>query len=129
MARVLVIDDDDAVRGAIRLILESNNYEIAAARDGRKGLAAAGPDIDLVICDILMPQMDGIETIRKLRATRPDLPLIAISGSMARDHNSSAPDYLSIAGKFGAIFQLQKPFRPNELLEVVRQALADAKPR
>jgi CheY-like chemotaxis protein len=123
MARVLVIDDDDAVRGAIKLILESNHFEVVAARDGREGVAAANEHpIDIVICDIFMPTMDGIETIRKLRESRPNLPLIAISGSMMRDGLPKAPDYLSMAGKLGAVIQLQKPFRPNELLSAVRRA-------
>jgi len=126
MSRVLVIDDDDAVRNAVKLILETNRYEVVAARNGHEGMAAASDDIDLVICDIFMPQMDGIETIRALRQLKPNLPLIAISGSMTRDASGASPDYLSMAEKFGAVFQLQKPFRPNELLSAVREALKPA---
>jgi CheY-like chemotaxis protein len=127
MTRILVIDDDDAVRSAVKLILETNNYEVVAACDGREGIKTASQDIDLVICDLFMPQMDGIETIRILRETKPQLPLIAMSGSMSRNKDPAAPDYLSMAGKFGAVFKLQKPFRPNELLDMVRRATAEGK--
>src|SRR5262249_36926189 len=75
------------------------------------------------IVDIFMPGMDGIETIRTLRTYRPAVPIVAISGAMA-GKDTEGPDFLSIATKFGAVTTLPKPFRPRELLEAARRALA-----
>ena len=77
-------------------------------------------DPDLLITDIFMPEMEGIETIQRVRALKPHLPIIAISGFMF-----GSADYLEIAEKFGAIATLKKPFRPAELLELVSRLLAE----
>jgi len=124
MARVLVIDDDDAVRTAIKLLLETDGYEVLAASNGHEGMRTAqAHEVDLVIVDIFMPGMDGIETIRTLRTYRPAVPIVAISGAMA-GKNKEGPDFLTIATKFGAVTTLPKPFRPRELLDAARRALA-----
>jgi len=125
MARVLVIDDDDAVRTAIKLLLETDGYEVLAASNGHDGMKTAqSTEVDLVIVDIFMPGMDGIETIRTLRTYRPHVPIIAISGAMAGKDKENSPDFLSVATKFGAVTSLPKPFRPRELLEITRRALS-----
>jgi CheY-like chemotaxis protein len=125
MSRVLVIDDDDAVRTAIKLLLETDGYEVVAASNGHEGMRAAqSNEVDLVIVDIFMPGMDGIETIRTLRSHRPAVPIVAISGAMSGKNNETSPDFLSIATKFGAVTTLPKPFRPRELLDIARRALA-----
>jgi CheY-like chemotaxis protein len=125
MARVLVIDDDDAVRTAIKLLLETDGYEVLSASNGHEGMRMAqANEVDLVIVDIFMPGMDGIETIRTLRSYRPAVPIVAISGAMAGRDRDTSPDFLAIATKFGAVTTLPKPFRPRELLEIARRALA-----
>jgi len=125
MARVLVIDDDDAVRTAIKLLLETHGYEVLAASNGHDGMKTAqANEVDLVIVDIFMPGMDGIETIRTLRTYRPAVPIVAISGAMG-GKDDEGPDFLSIATKFGAVTTLPKPFRPRELLDAARHALAN----
>ena len=82
MSNILVIDDDPAVRMTIRLVLEREGHTVKLATDGLAGMKAikAG-GIDLLIVDIFMPGMDGIETIREVRQHQPDLPAIVISGT------------------------------------------------
>lgn len=82
MATLLTIDDDAALRKAIAKALRLSGYTVLEAEDGQKGLELAllrGPD--LVITDVMMPVLDGVEAIKRIRASRPDLPIIAISGS------------------------------------------------
>ena len=131
MANILVIDDDQAVRMTIRLVLEREGHTVKLATDGLAGMKAikAG-GIDLLIVDIFMPGMDGIETIREVRQHQPDLPAIVISGTSiggAQAPGLGAPDFLAMAVKLGAVRSLQKPFRPRDILAAVDQCLGEAK--
>jgi CheY-like chemotaxis protein len=124
MSRILVIDDDDAVRTAIKTLLEHEGYEVVAAEDGRTGIDAfESMTFDLLIVDILMPGMDGLETIRLFKRRAPLVPIVAISGFMFRDSSVPAPDFLSMATKLGAAYSLHKPFRPRDLSEAVAACL------
>jgi len=129
MSRILVVDDDVAVRGAIKMVLEQDGHDVTLASDGRSGVSAAeGDAFDMVICDIFMPGMDGIETIHAFHKINPRMPVIAMSGFMFRDGQSPAPDYLTLSTKLGAAKSLRKPFRPQELLKAVRECTANAAP-
>ena len=124
MSRVLVIDDDRAVRTAIKTVLEHNGFDVVVAEDGRSGIAEVqGRAFDVVIVDIFMPGMDGLETIRAFIKHAPTVPVIAISGFLFRDSAKPAPDFLAMATKLGAAYSLHKPFRPKELLRVVEACL------
>src|SRR5919201_1813683 len=113
MSRILVVDDDTAVRAAIRTVLEHDGHEVTLAANGRAGVAAAEAQaFDIVICDIFMPGMDGIETIHAFHKINPQIPVIGMSGFMFRDGQSPAPDYLTLSTKLGAAYSLRKPFRP-----------------
>jgi CheY-like chemotaxis protein len=129
--RILVVDDEQGVRAAITLILESNGFVVMAVGNGhtsRKAIEMA--HYDAAIVDIFMPEMDGLEIISLLREKRPDLPIIAVSGVMRSlvypDANGKLPDFLTMATKLGAVRALQKPFKPNELLKAVRESIGMA---
>ena len=127
MSRILVVDDDVAVRGAIKLVLEQEGHEVVLVSNGRAGVCAVESDaFDIVICDIFMPGMDGIETIHAFHQSKPQMPVIAMSGFMFRDGQAPAPDYLSLSTKLGAAYSLRKPFRPQELLKAVRECTENA---
>ena len=118
MAHILVIDDDDLLRGTLKEELERDGYSVTAASDGRNGLASLRADPpDLVITDIFMPDSDGIELIREIRKGWPSLGIIAISGSTP----DRAVDFLGVAGQLGVNQVLRKPFR----LDAVRDAIAE----
>ena len=124
MARIQVIDDDQAIRTTIKLLLEREGHEIFLAEDGRKGIEQFQTgQFDLLIVDIFMPGMDGLETIRTIHQMQPDIPIIVISGYAFRTTLETVPDFLEMAVKFGAVSSLQKPFRPSQLVSIVRTCL------
>jgi CheY-like chemotaxis protein len=124
MARIEVIDDDQAIRTTIKLLLEREGHDVVLAEDGRKGIEQFRTgQFDLLIVDIFMPGMDGLETIRSIHQIQPDIPIIVISGYAFRTALESVPDFLNMAMKFGAVSSLQKPFRPSQLLSAVATCL------
>ncbi len=127
MAKILVVDDDDAVQATIRLLLERAGHNVMVADDGREALAIfeAG-DFDLLCLDIFMPAMDGIETMRRVHQQRPRIPVIVISGRPVLSELVKMPDFLTMATKLGAVCSLQKPFKPSALLAVVADCLEAA---
>jgi DNA-binding NtrC family response regulator len=117
MPKVLIIDDEKAIRNALRDILQFEKFEVEEAADGAEGvrLAEAG-GFDLVLCDIKMPKMDGMEVLAKLQETHPDLPVVMISGHGTIDTAVEAI-------KKGAYDFISKPPDLNRLLVTVRNAL------
>jgi CheY-like chemotaxis protein len=116
MRDILVIDDDAAVRRTVERVLVSSGFTVTTASDGRDGLARCKEKRpDLVITDILMPEMDGIEIISRLRALYGDLPILAMSGGWGNDKI----DMLKMVAQLGATEILSKPFDREELLRVV----------
>jgi two-component system, OmpR family, response regulator MprA len=115
--RVLVVDDDKAVRESLRRSLEFNGYEVALATDGAEALAGIGAtDPDVVIMDVMMPRLDGIETTRALRTAKNDVPILVLT---ARDAVGDRVEGLDA----GADDYLTKPFALQELLARLRALL------
>ena len=125
MARILVIDDDGQVRGAIRRILERAGHTVLDAADGEAGIRLYRErPTDLIITDIFMPEQDGIETIQQLRREFPGVKIIAISGG----DRTQTVDLRKDAELFGASRTLRKPFELTELLKAVRELLGEPPP-
>jgi CheY-like chemotaxis protein len=128
VAKILIVDDDSAVQMTIRLLLERAGHHVVVAGDGRKALAVfEGEDFDLLFLDIFMPGMDGLETMRLVHQLRPLTPIIVISGNPTTWEFGAGPDFLTMAGKLGAVRSLQKPFRPAALLAAVASCLEGAR--
>ncbi|HEV2796073.1 MAG TPA: response regulator transcription factor [Nocardioides sp.] len=115
--RVLVVDDDRAVRDSLRRSLEFNGYDVVLAADGAEGLVAVGSQHpDVVVIDVMMPRLDGIETTRALRASGNDVPILVLT---ARDAVGDRVEGLDA----GADDYLTKPFALEELLARLRALL------
>lgn len=121
MADILIIDDDDMFRDVLASALEQTGHQVRQATNGIEGLNMfhARP-AELVITDIVMPEKEGLDTIRDLRREFPKARIIAMSGGLAHDPKL----YLHMAEKFGATAVLAKPFQLSDLKKVVDAALA-----
>ena len=120
MKRILVVDDEAQMRTMLAQMLADEGYEVQTAEHGEEGLAMVRQTrFDLVITDMIMPVKDGLKFIMELIKDYPDLKILAISGGGA----IKADRYLTMAGYLGDIATLEKPFKRDRLLELVRQQL------
>src|SRR3954452_22854668 len=120
MADIVVIDDEPRYRRLIAQVLTEAGHQVRQAADGAEGLALCLERTpDLVITDIVMPRMEGIETILQLTRRRPGIAVLAISGA------EPASVYLRAATALGAAASLPKPFTVEQLLAGVEELLAD----
>jgi CheY-like chemotaxis protein len=120
MSRILVIDDESLVRASIEAVLSARGHAVSLAADGREGLEQLDKgNFDLVITDLIMPEMEGIETIRAIRRQSTAFRILAISGGGRRQIG----DFLEMAEKLGANVVLRKPFSSAELLGAVDRAM------
>lgn len=114
MKRILIVDDHSIIRKTIQDILKDESYEIEEASNGLEALQLQKKKpFNLIITDIIMPKMEGIELIIKLKRDFPDVKIIAISGGK--------PYYLYIAKKLGTNHVFTIPFDQKELLETVKK--------
>jgi CheY-like chemotaxis protein len=121
MARILLIDDELLVREMMRITLTEAGHSVATATNGKEGLLQVDTlRPDLIITDIVMPEQEGIETIRAIRKTNAKTPIIAISGGA-----SGKLDFLRAAAALGATRTLRKPFGSGTLLATVNECLAE----
>ncbi|MFD0668620.1 response regulator transcription factor [Ramlibacter sp. MAHUQ-53] len=121
MATILLVDDEDLLREGVREILEMSDHTVIEAGDGQQALEKfAVNNVDLVITDVVMPNMDGVDFVTKLRELFPDVPILTISGG---SRVVSARFGLDSALLSGANASLTKPFNAKQLLEKVSQLL------
>jgi len=118
--RILVIDDESQLRAMLKKFLEMEGYEVITASNGKEGLHLfSEAPADLVITDPIMPDKEGIETIKELKASNPKTKVIAMSGG-----GRVGPEtYLSLAMKMGAAKAFSKPFELTALGDAVRELL------
>jgi CheY-like chemotaxis protein len=129
MARVLVIDDEEKARHILDIMLRNAGHNTVLAVDGRDGLQQfERQHFDLVICDLFMPNKEGIATLRELRHLDPAIPVIMISSGMSsaiylgRAH----VDYLAMAESLGATRTLEKPFKYSQLVRLVQECVGSS---
>jgi DNA-binding response OmpR family regulator len=112
------VDDDESVRDSLKVLLALHGYQVTLARDGREALAILRKErFGLVITDLLMPNVDGIETIREIRKQDASLKILAMSGGDSATHFL----HLHAAQALGADEILKKPFEEKTLLAVIRR--------
>ncbi len=119
MSNILIIEDEEAIRRVLKKIIseENNSYKVEEAEDGLQGVELITKnEYDLVLCDIKMPKMDGIEVLEKVRTLKPETPMVMISGHGDLDTAVNAM-------RLGAFDYISKPPDLNRLLNTVRNAL------
>jgi CheY-like chemotaxis protein len=124
MSRILVIDDEEGIRNAIRRVLTLDGHEVTLARDGLEGerIFRESPP-DLVITDIFMPGKEGIELAHDLLADFPDIKIIVMSGGARMAEGDDLQFLLGVAEATGARRVIEKPFELDELLLLTRSLL------
>ena len=121
MKKILVADDEEPVRGLLKMILQLEGYYVRTASNGEEVLQMCRmEDFDLLITDIMMPKKEGVETIMELKGINPGISIIAISGGGKQD----GMDVLRAAEMVGAEYTLPKPFEPKDLIKAVERILS-----
>jgi len=120
MGRVLVVDDEADVRKSVRLVLARAGYDVVEAEDGEKGIAAIKADgnallVDTIVCDLFMPNVNGMEAIAYFRQQFPSVPVIVLTGK------PDIPDAASLF-KQGIADYLVKPVEAEKLTAAVHKA-------
>ncbi len=117
MSKILVVDDERSIRNTLKDILEYEKYEVDLAEDGNKAIEKVkSVEYDIILCDIKMPGLDGIEVLERLNGMAPDIPVVMISGHGNID---TAVDSI----KKGAFDYIEKPLDLNRLLITIRNAM------
>ena len=120
MAKILLIEDEAGVRETLAAAIESKGHTAVVACNGREGLEKFRADaFDLVVTDIIMPEKEGVETIKELRTIKPDVKIVAISGG-GRTGNM---DFLKIAKSLGALHTITKPIRLKAFNDILNASL------
>ena len=118
MARILIVEDDHTDHLLLYSIFQGTGHEIHTARDGEDAFKTyLRRDIEVVVTDLHMPNVDGLELIEAVLAIYPEAPIIAVSGK--------GPTLLAHAANLGAVAVFSKPVAPDELLEAVEKALSN----
>ncbi|MET4204106.1 response regulator [Bradyrhizobium sp. LA6.12] len=120
MRRVLVVDDQKEVRAMVAIVLRVNRFDVVEAESGAAGLKAFSESaFDAAIVDIFLADTSGVDVMAAIRERVPGFPIVAVSGMTALDFMGEAPGLADVVC-------LQKPFRPNDLLQALHKAQAAA---
>jgi CheY-like chemotaxis protein len=121
MSRILIVEDTRLMRDSLVDVLTELDHQVVTAENGAEAvdMIAAGEVFDLIITDIIMPEMDGIEAIMEVQTMSPETPIIAISGGSARLEKAAG---LDTAKRLGAVAVLEKPFEIDSLLAAIQAA-------
>ena len=120
-AKILVIDDEEGAVRVLTQILTHAGYEVTSAQSGKQGVfLQRDTPADLIVMDIFMPDLNGIEAIQRLKKSYPNTPIIAISGGTT----VAGRDCLELAKEKGADYTFRKPFKMTDFVETVGAALA-----
>ncbi len=118
MTKVLLVEDDPLVRHALKIVIEIDGCDVLEAPDGVEALSIIdSAAVDVVVTDVFMPEMEGIELIRRLSSEHADIPIIAISGGGSVDGH----DYLEVAEALGAAAVFEKPLNEEDLIAKIRE--------
>lgn len=122
MGRILIVEDTRLMRDSLVDVLTAVGHQVATATNGLEAveMVAGGENFRVIITDIIMPEMDGIQTILELQSLLPDASIIAISGGSARMEKAQG---LETAKRLGAVAVIEKPFEVDKLLAAVQLAL------
>lgn len=123
MSRILIVEDTPLMRESLVDVLTASGHEVTTADNGLEAVEAiaAGAEFDIIITDIIMPEMDGIQAIMEIQTMQPQARIIAISGGSARMEKGQG---LDTARRLGAVAVLEKPFEVDSLLAAVDAAVA-----
>ena len=123
MTRILIIDDEEDIRYQMRLLLEGEGYEVEEAGGGREGLEVLSGDsqFDLVVTDVLMPDIDGIEVVKQLPELHPSTKVLAVSGG---GETMPAQWSLRLTEMYGTDAVLHKPFGNEQFINTVKKLLS-----
>lgn len=121
--KILVVDDDAIVIKSCRRILEAEGFEVSSVPSADKALEALKSyDFDLLLIDVKMPKHDGMYLMREIKKNWPEIPIIIMSGY-------PTPETIAEVLKLGATLFIPKPFKPDELVKSVRQAIKNVPPK
>ncbi|MDH4125009.1 MAG: response regulator [Gammaproteobacteria bacterium] len=133
MSSILLIDDEFDVRSAVAKVLSREGFEVSTAENVEQGLKLLDKHhFDVLITDVIMPGIDGVQAIRLVREINPDIKVIAISGGGNFGPKSYQPQaitttaYLQAATTAGADWVLTKPFQKADIVDAVRQLVSPA---
>jgi CheY-like chemotaxis protein len=130
MCSILIVDDEEDIRDAMQMILERAGHQVRIASNGAEAIECQRREpADVIIADIIMPEKDGVSTIKEIRQQYPGTRIIAISGGGGVDLSDYKPDsisttaYLAAAKQAGADLALTKPFERKDLIKAVDDLL------
>jgi CheY-like chemotaxis protein len=127
MVRVLVIDDEEKARRIIDVMLRNAGHDPVLTVDGHEGLQRFEQQhFDLVICDLFMPNKEGIATLRELRRLDSSVPVTMMSAGMESYMGIAHVDYLTMAEALGATRTIEKPFKYSQLIRLVQECLGSS---